>query len=164
MIFTHLDKVKNKAQLKRMIRALKAGGKRIVFTNGCFDLLHYGHVKYLQQAKLKGDVLIVGLNSDFSVQRIKGKNRPLVCEKDRAGIIAALSCVDWVVLFKEDTPIELIKLIKPDVLVKGSDWRKDKIVGGDFVLSYGGEVLRIKLLQDRSTTKLIKRIVKSFAR
>ena len=153
------SKLKNPAKLKSILFHLKKQGKRIVFTNGCFDILHYGHVKYLEDAKGKGDVLIVGLNSDSCVRRIKGPKRPINLEYDRSRTIAALESVDYVVLFSEDTPLNLIKLIRPDVLIKGSDWHKN-IVGSDFVLSYGGKVLAVKLINGRSTTDLIKKIVK----
>lgn len=151
-------KIKSPKELQKIILRLKSKGKKIVFTNGCFDLLHYGHVKYLGDAKRKGDVLIVGVNSDSSIKRIKGKSRPLIHETDRLRIIAALESVDYVVCFKEDTPINLIKLLKPDILVKGSDWKKSNIVGSGFVLNYGGEVSTIKLAKGRSTTLLIRKI------
>ncbi len=134
----------------------------MVFTNGCFDLLHYGHVKYLEDAKAKGDILVVGVNSDSSVRKIKGKKRPVVGEKDRIRIIAALESVDYVILFKEDTPLKLIQALKPNVLVKGADWNKKHIVGRDTVLSHGGRVLNIKFVKGRSSTSLIKKIAKSF--
>ena len=155
-------KIKNLNELKKITAHLKARGKKIVFTNGCFDLLHYGHVKYLQDAKRKGDILVVAVNSDASVRKIKGNNRPIVNEKDRANVIAALESVDYVVLFKEKTPLEAIKLLKPDILVKGADWGKADIVGADFVSAVGGKVLSMKLLKGRSTTALIKKIVKLF--
>ena len=126
-------KIKNAAELKKIASGLKAKGKKIVFTNGCFDLLHYGHVKYLEDAKKKGDILIVGLNSDASVKRIKGGNRPILTQKDRIRVVAGLESVDYAVLFKEDTPLKLIKSIKPDILAKGADWNKKTIVGADFV-------------------------------
>ncbi len=154
-------KIKNPNALKKIIAGLKARGKKIVFTNGCFDLLHYGHIKYLQDAKKKGDILVVAINSDASVRRIKGKIRPLINQKDRLKIIAALESVNYAVLFNEDTPIKVIKLLKPDILVKGADWKKNHIVGGDFVLGYGGGVCTIKFVKGRSTTNLINKIVKS---
>lgn len=151
-------KVKNLSELSRITAGLKAKGKRIVFTNGCFDILHYGHVKYLQDAKAKGDILIVGINRDCSIKKIKGPKRPIVNERDRANIIAALESVDYVVLFSEDTPLKLIKKLKPDVLVKGADWNISAIAGREIVQSYGGKVCTIKLAKGRSTTRLIKRI------
>lgn len=155
-------KIKNLNQLKKIVFSLRAKGKRIVFTNGCFDLLHYGHVKYLQEAKLKGDILVVAINSDDSVRKIKGEKRPLVCEKDRLRIIAALESVDYVILFKGGTPLKIIKSLRPDILVKGADWNKNNIVGSDIVLGYGGKVNTIELIKERSTTNLIKKIAKSF--
>lgn len=156
------EKIKNLRGLKKVIAYLKAKGKKVVFTNGCFDLLHYGHIKYLREAKRKGDVLIVAINSDASVRRIKGNKRPIVNEKDRLRLLAALESVDYTVLFGEDTPLELIKSLKPDVLVKGADWNKNNIVGRDFVLSYGGRVSTIKFVKGYSTTSLIKKIAKRF--
>lgn len=156
------SKIKSLDALIRIISKLRRQGKKIVFTNGCFDLLHYGHAKYLQDAKKKGDILIVAINSDESVRRIKGKQRPIVNEKDRLGLIAALESVDYVLLFKDQTPLRVIKTLKPDVLVKGADWDKDDIVGGDFILSRGGRIATIKLIKDRSTTNLIRKIAKVF--
>jgi len=155
-------KIQDLRKLKNLISCLKAQRKKIVFTNGCFDLLHYGHVKYLQDAKKKGDILVVGINSDISVKRIKGKSRPVVNEKDRLRLVAALESVDYIVLFKEDTPLKIIKFIKPDVLIKGADWNKNNIVGRDFVLSYGGRVSTIKFVKGYTTSNLIKKIAKRF--
>jgi D-beta-D-heptose 7-phosphate kinase/D-beta-D-heptose 1-phosphate adenosyltransferase len=154
-------KIKKTGELKRIARLIKARGKRVVFTNGCFDLLHFGHVSYLAKAKARGDILIVGLNSDASVKRIKGQKRPLIKESDRAGIIAALESVDYVTVFKQDTPLETIKELKPDILVKGADWNKNSIVGADFVKSYGGKVMTVKLARGRSTTNLIRKIIET---
>lgn len=156
------SKIKNITPLKKIIAKLKAKGKRIVFTNGCFDLLHYGHVKYLADAKKMGDILIVAINSDASVKRIKGSSRPLVKESDRLKIIAALESVDYVVKFGEDTPFNTIKTIKPDILIKGADWKKKDIVGAKFISSCGGRVKTIKFIPRRSTTNLIKKIAKTF--
>jgi rfaE bifunctional protein nucleotidyltransferase chain/domain len=153
------NKIKGINSLRKIILRMKSENKRIVFTNGCFDLLHYGHVKYLQDARKKGDILVVGINSDASVKRIKGDKRPLVREQDRVGVVAALESVDYVVLFQQDTPLETIKAIKPDVLVKGADWSAEKIVGGDFVLSYGGCVTTIRFVKGYSTSGLIKKII-----
>ncbi|MFH1888895.1 MAG: D-glycero-beta-D-manno-heptose 1-phosphate adenylyltransferase [Candidatus Omnitrophota bacterium] len=155
-------KIKNPEELNRIIARLKARGKRVVFTNGCFDLLHYGHIKYLEEARKNGDLLIVGINSDDSVKRIKGKKRPVLNEKDRLRMVAALESVDYVTLFKEDTPLETIKSIKPDVLVKGADWNKSDIVGRDIVLSRGGRVSVIRLAKGHSTSNLIRKIAKRF--
>jgi len=156
-------KIKPLSELKKIIRKLKSGQKKIVFTNGCFDLLHYGHVKYLEDAKNQGDILVVAVNSDASIKRIKGKARPILAQKDRLGIIAALESADYVVLFNADTPIKLIKALKPDVLVKGSDWDTKMIVGADFVLSYGGKVETVKLIAGRSTSGLIRKIAQSLS-
>jgi D-beta-D-heptose 7-phosphate kinase/D-beta-D-heptose 1-phosphate adenosyltransferase len=153
-------KIKSLNNLKKIISRLKSGNKRIVFTNGCFDLLHYGHVKYLQDARKKGDILVVGLNSDASVRRIKGHKKPVVKQKDRARVAAALESVDYVVIFSQDTPLDTIKAIKPDLLVKGADWSAKRIVGGDFVSGYGGCVTTIQFVKGYSTSKLIKEIGK----
>jgi len=156
------QKIKNINSLAKICRHLKKLHKKVIFTNGCFDILHYGHVKYLEDARKKGDLLIVAVNSDSSIKRIKGPNRPLVNEKDRIKIIAALESVDYVTLFNDSTPLNLIKKLMPDVLIKGADWNKQAIVGADFVRSYGGNVLTIALVKDRSTTKLIKEIAQRF--
>lgn len=155
-------KVKSLAELKKIVPSLKARGKKIVFTNGCFDLLHYGHIKYLEDAKTKGDILIVAVNNDASVKRIKGDNRPIVNQNDRVKTLAALESVDYALLFAQDTPLEVIKSLKPDILVKGADWQKDAIVGRGIVLSYGGSVSRVSYIGGRSTTNLIKKIAKQF--
>lgn len=135
------------------------GKKKIVFTNGCFDLLHAGHADYLNKAKSLGDILVVGINSDASVRRIKGEKRPILPQQMRAYLLDNLKPVDYVVIFEEDTPLELIKAIKPDVLVKGADWDLERIVGADFVLSYGGRVERIAFSFDISTSKVVERIL-----
>lgn len=132
--------------------------KRVVFTNGCFDLLHAGHVTYLEQARSKGEVLVVGINTDSSIQKLKGKNRPIVPLKYRMRLLAALSCVDYVVAFNEETPLNLIQKLKPDVLVKGADYEIEHIVGADFVLKRGGAVERLRFVDGLSTTSLVKKI------
>lgn len=137
---------------------LRASGKQIVFTNGVFDLLHPGHVRYLQQARALGDVLIVGVNADDSVRRNKGPERPLTPELERAEILAALDCVDAVVIFGEDTPDAIIKAVQPDVLVKGADWAADQIVGRDTVEARGGRVVRMPVEQGYSTTSIVQKI------
>lgn len=157
-------KVTSLSSLKRKVGRLKQDGKRIVFTNGCFDILHYGHTKYLQDAKAKGDYLVVAVNSDSSIRNIKARNRPVVGQADRLRIVAALGCVDFVVLFKESNPLKVIKALKPDILVKGSDWNKERIVGADFVESYGGKVETINLVKGRSTSAIIEKIVRDFAK
>jgi len=146
--------------LKKLLKELKKRkGRKIVFTNGCFDILHAGHVRYLKKAKSLGDMLVLGLNSDSSVRNIKGKGRPIVNQKDRAEVVSSLSPVDYVVIFKEPTPIKLIEAIKPDILVKGADWKRGEIIGENFMKSYGGKVARIRLFEGRSTTGIIKRIL-----
>jgi D-beta-D-heptose 7-phosphate kinase/D-beta-D-heptose 1-phosphate adenosyltransferase len=137
----------------------RQAGKTIVFTNGCFDILHAGHVRYLNQAKALGDILIIGLNSDDSVRRLKGESRPVHSEQDRAFVLLGLKAVDAVVVFNEDTPLNLIETILPDVLVKGGDWSLDKIVGRDVVEKHGGKVQTISFLEGRSTTNTIKKII-----
>lgn len=138
--------------------ARRADGKRIVFTNGVFDILHPGHVRYLQQARALGDALIVGLNADVSVRRNKGPERPINPQEERAEILEALECVDAVVLFEEDTPDRIIRAIQPDILVKGADWAADAIVGRDTVEARGGRVVRIPVEPGHSTTTIIQRI------
>ena len=146
--------------LKKLLKELKKRkGRKIVFTNGCFDILHAGHVRYLKKAKSLGDMLVLGLNSDSSVRNIKGKGRPIVNQKDRAEVVSSLSPVDYVVIFNEPTPIKLIEAVKPGILVKGADWKRGKIVGENFMKSYGGKVARIRLFEGRSTTDIIKRIL-----
>lgn len=135
----------------------KLGHEKIVFTNGCFDLLHVGHVRYLQEAKAQGTILVVGVNSDASVQRLKGPTRPIQNENDRAEILAALAAVDYTVIFTEDTPENLIHKVRPHILVKGGDWKINQIVGADFVMSYGGEVRSLQFVEGRSTTKIIEK-------
>ncbi|MBI5342550.1 MAG: D-glycero-beta-D-manno-heptose 1-phosphate adenylyltransferase [Deltaproteobacteria bacterium] len=132
-------------------------GKRIVFTNGCFDILHAGHARYLRQAAVLGDVLVVGVNTDASVRRLKGEGRPVQGEADRAYVLASLSCVSYVVIFREDTPAVLIGRVVPDVLVKGGDWKGKEIVGADFVRSRGGSVRTLRYVPGRSTTSILRR-------
>ena len=151
-----LDDIKNTAEI------LKHQNKKIVFTNGCFDILHAGHVDYLNKAKELGDVLIVGLNSDSSVKRIKGEKRPIVPENERAFIIANLKAVDFVTFFDEDTPQKLIEEIIPDILVKGADWNSENIIGKDIVEKNGGEVKTIKFVNDSSTTNIIKIVLERY--
>jgi D-beta-D-heptose 7-phosphate kinase/D-beta-D-heptose 1-phosphate adenosyltransferase len=151
--------------VKRLLGIIKAPGKRrksIVFTNGCFDILHAGHVRYLKKARALGDMLVVGLNSDSSMRAIKGMGRPIVPETERAEVISALSSVDFVVVFNETTPLRLIEAIRPDVLVKGADWKRGQIVGEDVVKNYGGRVSRIRLLKGKSTTNIIKKILRLY--
>lgn len=136
----------------------KAKGKKIIFTNGCFDILHAGHVSYLKQAKAMGDILVVGINSDASVKRLKGEKRPVNCLEDRIMLLSALECVDYIIPFEEDTPKNLIEVVEPDILVKGGDYRPDDIVGASYVKSYGGIVTTLPFIQGKSTTKIIERL------
>ncbi len=144
-------------------RQLKKQGKKVVFTNGCFDILHAGHVDYLSKAKEMGDFLIVGLNSDSSIRKIKGEKRPITNEDERAFVISNLKAVDCVVLFNEETPFELIKKIVPDVLVKGADWSIDNIVGRDIVEANGGEVKTVIFTNQQSTSNIIKTILDKYS-
>ncbi len=153
------DKIVDFEKIKVIAEKYRFEKKVIGFTNGCFDIIHAGHVTYLEKAKNMVDVLIVGLNSDESVRRIKGENRPINSEYDRALVLSALKSVNWVVIFAEDTPLELIKTIKPHVLIKGADWKDKGVVGGDFVASYGGAVKFIDFLDNRSTTNIIGKII-----
>lgn len=137
---------------------LKLHDRKIVFTNGCFDVLHYGHIRYLLEAKRLGDLLVVGLNSDDSVRRLKGSTRPINGEHERAFVLAALTCVDYVTLFEEDTPDKLIKIVRPDVLVKGGDYTLDQIVGAEFVQRNGGTVTTIPFVEGFSTTRTIEKL------
>ena len=157
------SKIKTLSELKKISKKLRKSAKKIVFTNGCFDLLHLGHIYYLEKAKKKGDILVVALNSDSSVRRIKGNKRPILPETDRARIIAALEFVDYVVIFNEATPLRLIKTLKPDVLIKGRDWKINQIVGRDVVRSLGGRVATIPFAKGRSTKLIIKKIVRRFS-
>lgn len=155
---THSDKICNPAVLKRRIEMWRDRGERIVFTNGCFDLLHAGHVIYLEAAKRLGKRLIVGLNTDRSISALKGATRPVIQESDRARVIAALESVDAVILFDGETPLELIKLLRPDVLAKGSDYMESQVVGATEVKSWGGRVALIPVLAGRSTSNIITRL------
>lgn len=137
----------------------RAAGEKLVFTNGVYDLLHRGHVEYLEEARALGDRLVVGVNSDASVRRLKGPTRPIVPQDERAELIAALACVDLAVIFDDDTPLSLIEAVAPDVLVKGADWAEDAIVGGDFVRARGGRVERIALREGLSTSAIVQRIL-----
>jgi D-beta-D-heptose 7-phosphate kinase/D-beta-D-heptose 1-phosphate adenosyltransferase len=143
------------------VRAARARGERVVFTNGCFDLLHVGHVRSLEQARGLGERLLVAVNSDASVRRIKGAGRPLVPARQRAELLAALACVDWVVLFSESTPLSLIRSLRPDVLAKGGDWALDRIVGREQVESWGGRVVRLRQIPGVRTTRLLERLGRS---
>ncbi|OGS43364.1 MAG: hypothetical protein A2539_03645 [Elusimicrobia bacterium RIFOXYD2_FULL_34_15] len=148
------SKIKSTDQISKIIIKIKKSGKKVVFTNGCFDILHIGHIKLLEKAKSFGDILILGLNSDSSVRKIKGNSRPIIPEKERAEILASLCMIDYIVKFSEPTPHNLIKKIKPDILVKGSDWKNGEIVGSEFVK----KIVRIPLVKGHSTTKIIERL------
>ena len=156
------QKIQSLPRLKKIVGSLKRQGKKVVFTNGCFDILHVGHVRYLSKARKMGDLLIVGLNTDRSVRAIKGEKRPIVSEKERAEVLAALGIVDYIVLFDEPAPLRLITALKPDILVKGADWSKDEIVGRDVVEKGGGKVVRIPLVPGSSSTNVIEKILKVY--
>ena len=156
------SKIIDPLTLADRLSSLRSAGKLVVFTNGCFDILHIGHVRYLSAAKNEGDLLVVGLNSDQSVRRIKGKRRPIVKQDHRSEILASLQVVDYVTLFDEPDPLKLIQLLKPSILVKGEDWSEDKIIGADIVKANGGRVVRVPLAGDASTSGIIERIVKHY--
>jgi D-beta-D-heptose 7-phosphate kinase/D-beta-D-heptose 1-phosphate adenosyltransferase len=147
-----------RAEIAAVAARHRDAGKRVVFTNGCFDILHAGHVRYLAAAKSQGDVLILGLNSDASVRRLKGEERPLNAEADRIDVLSALAVIDHVVVFEEDTPLSLIEQVQPDVLVKGADWAEKGVEGREFVEARGGKVVLVDLHEGRSTTGLVDRI------
>jgi D-beta-D-heptose 7-phosphate kinase/D-beta-D-heptose 1-phosphate adenosyltransferase len=155
------SKIVDVLEAAQTARRLKNQKKKVVFTNGCFDLIHYGHIQYLQKAKKLGDWLVLGLNSDASVKKLKGAGRPVLNENDRAHIMAALDCVDQVVLFGEPTPLKLIKSIKPDILVKGGDYTVNRIVGHKEVKKWGGRAVTIPYQEGKSTSGVIKQIVES---
>lgn len=161
--------IKDKIYISRQkavetVKMWQSEGHKIVFTNGCFDLLHLGHVTYLEDAKMQGDKLIVAVNSDAGVARLKGENRPIKDENSRLHILAALESTDLVILFDEDTPYQMIDILQPDVLVKGGDWPVDKIVGNDIVFAKGGKVLSLQFVEGYSTTSLEQKIIDSYLR
>ncbi len=157
LLSTH-RKIASLTTLTRRIRQAQHRGQRVVFTNGCFDVVHAGHVTILEQAKRLGDLLIVAINSDRSVRRLKGPGRPILSQRERALLLAAFACVDYVTVFDQDTPWHTIKRLRPNVLVKGADWDSKAIVGRDLVEGYGGRVARLPLVKGRSTTNIIERI------
>jgi D-beta-D-heptose 7-phosphate kinase/D-beta-D-heptose 1-phosphate adenosyltransferase len=159
----HLGKERTAEQLVPELQRHRAMGKRIVFTNGCFDLLHLGHVKYFQFARSQGDLLVVGVNTDASICRLKGPKRPITREDDRIATLEELESIDYLVRFGEDTPMKLIEQIRPDVLVKGADYRKDQVVGWDLVESYGGRIALAPLIDGRSTSAVIQRILEAYS-
>ena len=151
-------KLKTWIEIEIIIKNLKAVGKKIVFTNGCFDIIHAGHVEYLQEAAELGDILIIGLNSDKSVKRLKGPNRPINSQIDRAKVLSGFATVSYIVIFEDDTPYMLIDHIKPDVLVKGGDWKPKEIVGSDIVLANGGSIRSLSYKEGNSTSSIINKM------
>lgn len=151
-------KILSVAALQKKLASCRRRGEKVVFTNGCFDLLHYGHVSYLESARKKGGRLVVGVNSDASVRKLKGPKRPVNPQAHRMAVLAALECVDYVVMFSAETPLRLIARVKPDVLVKGADWKGKEVVGEDIVRKGGGRVVLIQYISGCSTTNLIKKI------
>jgi len=158
----HMGKQRTVQQLLPELARHRAAGKRIVFTNGCFDLIHLGHVKYFQFAKRQGDLLVVAVNTDSSIRRLKGNKRPIISEQDRVSVLEELESIDYLVRFDEDTPLEMIKAIRPDVLVKGADYAKEQVVGWDFVEGCGGSVALAPLVDGRSTSAVIERILEAY--
>jgi len=154
-----LSKVIKVKDLIPKVSALKKAGKKVVFTNGCFDILHVGHVRYLSAARFEGDILVVGLNSDESARSIKGPKRPIVSQAERAEVLSSLWCVDYVVLFHDPDPSKLIQAIGPDLLVKGDDWAESDIIGADFVRAKGGKILRVPVVSGASTSRIIEKVV-----
>ena len=155
-------KIKTREELQKIIHNLKRSGKRIVFTNGCFDILHVGHVRYLEQAKSLGDVLVVGINSDRSVRGLKGPRRPILPVEERGEILSGLGCTDYITVFDEPTPFELISLLLPDVLVKGGDWTPEQVVGREVVEGSGGRVVILPFVEGSSTTNIIDVILEKY--
>ncbi len=148
--------------LKREVERQRSEGKKVAFTNGCFDILHAGHVQYLSEARKAGDLLILGLNSDASVRAIKGEKRPLIPQGERAEVVAALAAVDYVTLFDEPTPLTLIEYLRPDLLVKGGDWKEESVVGRDAVRSWGGRVVIVPMTEGVSTTNIVEKILRTY--
>jgi len=154
------EKIKKREELKGILSRLKKEGKKIVFTNGCFDILHAGHVEYLREAKALGDILLVAINTDRSVKRVKGEGRPVTNETDRAKILAALETVDFVTFFDEESPGLIVEELSPDIIVKGGDWKENEIIGGDHVKRSGGRVLTVPFRKGYSTSAIIEKIKK----
>ena len=159
---SHSGKLRTRSQLLAELEQHRAAGRRIVLTNGCFDLIHFGHVQYFKFARSQGDLLVVAVNTDASIRRLKGEKRPILQQDDRVGMLEGLESIDYVVMFEEDTPKDIIEAVRPDVLVKGQDYRKDQVVGASFVESYGGCVALAPITQGRSTSNLIERIVEAY--
>jgi len=155
-------KIKTREELQEIIHNLKRSGKRIVFTNGCFDILHVGHVRYLEQARSLGDVLVVGINSDRSVRGLKGRRRPILPVEERGEILSGLGCTDYITVFDEPTPFELISLLQPDILVKGGDWTPEQVVGREVVEGSGGRVVILPFVEGSSTTNIIDVILEKY--
>jgi D-beta-D-heptose 7-phosphate kinase/D-beta-D-heptose 1-phosphate adenosyltransferase len=158
----HLGKERTLEQLLPELQRHRATGKRIVFTNGCFDVMHLGHAKYFQFAKQQGDLLVVGVNTDQSIRKLKGEKRPVTPEADRVGLLEEMQSIDYLVRFNEDTPMRLIEAIRPDVLVKGADYRKEQVVGWELVESYGGRIALAPLIDGRSTSAVIQKILEAY--
>jgi D-beta-D-heptose 7-phosphate kinase/D-beta-D-heptose 1-phosphate adenosyltransferase len=160
------EKIKEREELKEILSAHQKAGKKIVFTNGCYDLIHVGHIRYLEEAKSHGDFLVVAVNSDSSVQKLKGDRRPLIPEQERAEVLSGLSCIDYVIIFDETDPHNIISYLKPDVLIKGGDWTVDTIIGRDVVEASGGKVISLPYIEGdfSSTSKIIKRIVERYGK
>jgi rfaE bifunctional protein nucleotidyltransferase chain/domain len=158
-----MDKIHTRESLKEKIDQLRKEGKKIVFTNGCFDILHVGHTRYLREARRAGDVLILALNSDNSVRALKGEKRPLIPEDERADVVASLESVDFVIIFHEPTPLELIEYLKPDILIKGGDWKEDEVVGRESVKKWGGKVVIIPEVKGSSTTNIVEKILNVYS-
>jgi D-beta-D-heptose 7-phosphate kinase/D-beta-D-heptose 1-phosphate adenosyltransferase len=159
----HLGKQRTVEQLAAELQIHRAAGRKIVFTNGCFDLIHLGHVKYFQFARQQGDLLVVGVNTDSSIRRLKGSKRPIVSEDDRLVVLEELESIDYLVRFDEDTPMDLIQRLRPDVLVKGADYAKEQVVGWDVVEAYGGRIALAPLINGRSTSAVIQRILDAYS-
>ncbi len=159
-----MNKILSREALKIEVERRRGEGQKIAFTNGCFDILHVGHVRYLAEARAMGDCLILALNSDASVRAIKGEKRPLIPEGERAEVAASLEAVDYVVLFDETTPMSLIEYLRPDCLIKGGDWREEDVVGGDAVRSWGGEVALIPVVEGASTTNIVEKILSVYGK
>jgi len=157
-----MNKILERNALKDKLEELRKKGKKIAFTNGCFDILHVGHVRYLREAKKTADVLVLALNSDSSVRSLKGEKRPLMNEKERAEILAALEFIDFVTIFPELTPLELINYLKPDILIKGGDWPEEKVVGREEIKKWGGRVAIIPEVEGKSTTNIVEKIKKLY--
>jgi len=159
-----MNKIVTWEELKEQVERVRGEGKKISFTNGCFDILHVGHVRYLREARKTGDLLILGLNSDASVRAIKGEKRPLVPQGERAEVIASLEMVDYVTLFDDPTPLRLIEYLRPDVLVKGGDWKEESVVGGNAVKSRGGRIVIVPLTEGASTTNVIDKVLRVYGK